>query len=286
MTFALFLGFVATMAAVVVAFIARYINRRAAFRVLAGLCVWFLYAGLMGYFGVIKNTAMRPPGIAFLLLPVLLFLFVFILFIVRSVGGARLSLAFPLRIILGAQCFRIGVELFLHQLWLDGLVPKMLTFEGANVDIYIGASALLIAWLSTRGRVGMKFALAWTVLGLLSLANVVLRAVLTAPGPFNLIHAEVPNWMIGTFPFLLIPGFFVPLAVVLHVVAMRSISSRLGTAIEGEMATPLPGRLGNPGKNGTMERSRSTSRDYGLEKYRLLIPTARSRVLRPGIFWL
>ena len=45
----------------------------------------------------------------------------------------------------------------------------------------------------------MKLALIWNVLGLLSLTNVVIRAVLTAPGPFNLIHAEVPNLMIGTF---------------------------------------------------------------------------------------
>jgi hypothetical protein len=224
MTSALFLGFVAMMAAVVVTFIARYIDRRSAFRALTLLCVWFAYAGLLGYFGVIKNTAMRPPGIAFLLVPVLFFLFLFIVFIVRSAAGARIALAFPLWIVLCTQCFRIGVELFLHQLWLDGLVPKMLTFDGANVDIYIGVSALLIAWLSTRGRVGMKIAVAWNVLGILSLVNVVTRAVLTAPGPFNLIHAEVPNRMIGTFPFLFIPGFFVPLAVVLHVVAIRAIN--------------------------------------------------------------
>ena len=55
------------------------------------------------------------------------------------------------------------------------------------------SSAPVIAWLSTRGRLGMRLALAWNVLGLLALTNVVLRAVLTAPGPFNLIHAEVPN---------------------------------------------------------------------------------------------
>jgi len=76
--------------------------------------------------------------------------------------------------------------------------------EGANVDIYVGASAPLFAWLSTRGRLGMKFALAWNVLGLLALTNVVIRAVLTAPGPFNLIHAEVPNLMMGAFPFMFI----------------------------------------------------------------------------------
>jgi hypothetical protein len=226
----LFLGFVAMMAAIVAALVARYLNDRTAFRVLAGMSVWFLYAGLLGYFGVLKNTAMRPPGVAFLLVPVVFLLFLFIVFAVRSSAGARLALAVPLWIILGAQCFRIGVELFLHQLWIDGLVPKMLTFEGANVDIYIGASAPLIAWLSTRGRLGIRFALVWNVLGLLVLSNVVIRAVLTAPGPFNLIHAEVPNRMMGTFPFLFIPGFFVPLAVVLHVLAIRAISSRLRTA--------------------------------------------------------
>jgi hypothetical protein len=132
-------------------------------------------------------------------------------------------LAFPLWLILGTQCFRVGVELFLHQLWIEGLVPRMMTFKGANIDIYIGLSAPLIAWLSTRGRWGLKLASAWNILGLLALLNVVTRAVLTAPGPLNLIHTEVPDRMIGTFPFLLIPGFFVPLAVMLHVLAIRSI---------------------------------------------------------------
>ncbi len=228
MTATLFLGFVAMMAAIVVGLVARYLNGRTAFRVLAGLSAWFIYAGLMGYFGVLKNTAMRPPGTAFLLVPVLFFLF---LFIVRFSANARIILAFPLWIILGAQCFRVGVELFLHQLWIGGLVPKMLTFEGANVDIYIGASAPVIAWLSTRGRLGLKLALAWNVLGLLALTNVVTCAVLTSPGPFNVIHAEVPNRMFGTFPFMFIPGFFVPLAVTLHVLAIRAIRSRLRTGI-------------------------------------------------------
>jgi hypothetical protein len=224
MTSALFLGFVAVMTTLVIALIGRYINRRAALRVLAGLVVWFLYAGLMGHFGIISNAEMRPPGIAFIVIPVLLFL---IFFLVRPSDSAPGVLAFPLWLILGTQCFRVGVELFLHQLWIEGLVPRMMTFKGANIDIYIGLSAPLIAWFSTRGRWGLKLASAWNILGLLALLNVVTRAVLTAPGPLNLIHTEVPDRMIGTFPFLLIPGFFVPLAVMLHVLAIRSIRRSL-----------------------------------------------------------
>ncbi|HYL93026.1 MAG TPA: hypothetical protein VEW69_07695, partial [Alphaproteobacteria bacterium] len=127
MTAALFLGFLAMMVVIVVAVIARYVDRRTAFGVLAALSVWLIYVGLLGYFGVVKRTAMRPPGITFLFVPIILFLLVFV---VKLSPSARVGLAFPLWILLGMQCFRIGVELFLHQLWLEGVVPKMLTFRG------------------------------------------------------------------------------------------------------------------------------------------------------------
>ncbi len=223
---ALFLAFLTLITMVAAVLIARYLNMRTALAGLAGMSVWLIYVGLMGYFGVIGNSTMRPPGITFIFGPVIIFL---VTFIVRSSAKARIALAFPLWIILVSQSFRVGVELFLHQLWIEGLAPKMLTFGGANLDIYIGASAPLIAWLSTKGRGGLRLALVWNLLGLLTLANVVIRAVLTAPGPLNLIHTEVPNLMFGTFPFMFIPGFLVPLAIVLHTLAIRAISSRLHT---------------------------------------------------------
>ena len=223
MTTAYFLGFLLLMTAVVVALRARYRDGRTAVGVLAALCGWFLYVGVLAYRGVVANSAMRPPGVTLILVPVVGFLIFFILRTGTS-AGARRALAFPVWVLIGTQVFRVGVELFIHQLWLDGLVPKMLTFAGANVDIYVGASAPLIAWLSIRGQWGLRLALVWNVMGLLALANVVSRAVLTTPGPLNLIHAEVPNRMIGTFPFVFIPAFFVPLAVVLHVLAIRRIT--------------------------------------------------------------
>ena len=220
----LFLGFVVLMAALVMALCARYLNRRTAFATGTGLFVWLIFVGFAGYSGLIGNTTMRPPGTIFILIPVSAFLILSI-FGLRSYAGARVALAFPLWLILGLQSFRIVVELFLHRLWIAGVIPKMLTFAGANVDIYIGASAPVIAWLFTRGAVGLKSVLIWNVLGLLALMNIVSRAVLTAPGAFNFIHTEIPNRMFGTFPFMFIPGFFVPLAAGLHLLALRSIAS-------------------------------------------------------------
>ena len=221
MTAALFLGFVAIIVLAVIAFTGRYLGRRAAIGVVVGLALWFLYIGVLVHFGIPQNTTLRPPGAMFILLPVVIF---FVVFIVRT-AGTPTALAFPLSLLLGAQTFRIVVELFLHQLYIEGVIPKMLTYQGANLDIYIGVSAPLIAVWAMRGR--LKLARIWNVLGISALTNVVVRAVLSAPGPWNLIHTQVPNLMMGRFPFLLIPGFLMPLAIVLHVLAIQSIRRQM-----------------------------------------------------------
>ena len=137
MTSTLFLGFVGLMAILVVGVLACYRDERAAFVFTAGLFPWLIYVGLLGYFEVIANTTMRPPGPVFLFVPVVVFLAVFIVRI-RSTAGGDFARAFPLWVLLGTQSFRVVVELFIHQLWLEGIVPRVLTFDGANVDVYIG----------------------------------------------------------------------------------------------------------------------------------------------------
>lgn len=230
MSAALFLGFVALMGCVVAMGSAVFLRGPVRLTALIGVCAWLTYAGLLGYFGIVGDADLRPPGTAFLILPVFLFVF---LVLARSPVGARIAGAFPLWLLIGAQVFRVPVELVLHQLWVYGLAPRMLTYEGANFDILIGLSAPLIAFASTRGRFGRAFALLWTIAGLASLANVAVRALLTAPGAFNIIHAEVPNLAIGTFPYTYIPGFFAPLALILHVLALRALHQQSRGAAEG-----------------------------------------------------
>jgi hypothetical protein len=98
----------------------------------------------------------------------------------------------------------------------------MLTYEGSNFDILAGLSAPVIAWLIANGRLSSRLALAWNVFGLMLLANIVLRAILTTPALQALV-TEVPNRALGMFPFTFIPGLMVPLALVLHVLAIRAL---------------------------------------------------------------
>lgn len=229
MTTILFLCFVAAMAAVVLYLATRYPGRRSATTVSIGLLVWLAYVGLIGHAGILADTATRPPGPVFLFVPVLFFL---LIFGVRTFSETKQSMvmAVPLAVLLSIQTFRVVVELFIHQLWREGVVPEMLTYSGANVDIYIGASAPVVAWFSSRWKWGRGLSVIWNILGLLALGNVVSRAILSAPGPLNLIHTEVPNLMFGTFPFMFIPGFFVPLAVVLHLASLRAVLGKNQTS--------------------------------------------------------
>jgi hypothetical protein len=207
---------------VIAAVTARYLRERLR-ALLIGLPLWLLYVGLLSYSGIVSNTALRPPGIIYVALPAVLFV---LLVFARSDAGARIAAAFPIWVIIGMQTFRIGVELLLHRLWMDGLAPRVVTYQGRNIDILIGLSAPLIGWISTRGRWGERLALGWNVIGLLTLANAITLSALTAPG-LNLIHSEVPNTAIGGFPFIYVAGFFAPLAMALHALSIRGLRAAL-----------------------------------------------------------
>jgi hypothetical protein len=224
MTAQLFLIYLAFVVLAVIGVSAAYLPRRTTLAIVAGLAIWLVYVGLFSSLGYMRDPSLRPPGILWVVGPVVLFV-VFV--VVRSNIGARMAVALPLWLILGFESFRIGVELLVHRLWEDGLVPKLLTYQGGNVDMVFGLSAPIIAWIATTGRLGLRLAMGWNVLGLLSLANVTASAVLT--GPIKLISTEVPTVAMGFFPYTFIPGFLVPLAVTFHVLAIRAIAARLRT---------------------------------------------------------
>ena len=216
----LFLGYVGLVASLIAAVLLRYLPLGRALIGVPVIAVWLGYAGIMGYSGIVGDPTRMPPGIFLLLTPIIAFVAIAL---GRSPVGGYLAASLPLGLIFALQSFRIGVELTLSSLHDVGLTTRLMTLAGGNVEILIGISAPLIALIATRGTVGRRIALFWNVVGLLSLLNVAARAVLTAPGPLNLIHAELPNVAMGMFPFSYIPGFMAPLAMMLHVLAFHAL---------------------------------------------------------------
>lgn len=203
------------MVVAVIGMLVRYLKGRARIISITVFIVWLLYAGVLGYQGIIAFKS--PPGPVFVLLPVIVFTFTFL---VRHPGVKKFALETPVALLVGLQVFRVFVEIALHELFLHRLIPRMLTFEGANFDILTGLSAPLVAWLYATRRISATAVRVWNWAGIALLANVVLRFLLTFTGVFR---TEIPNRGIGIFPFTFLPGFLVPLALCLHVLLLRSL---------------------------------------------------------------
>jgi hypothetical protein len=216
---ALFILFVALVALLAGAAVLRFSPAAVRVKTLTGLAAWVTYAATLGYLG----PRLLPTGA--LSLPLLLALPAvgLVVFCARSRLGSQLAHAIPAYTLIGLESFRIIVELFLHQLWLAGLVPRMLTYEGANFDVLIGLTAPAVAWLLARKQLAPRGAIAWNLIGIAMLANVVVRSVLTTPGPTHLVDTEIANRAVTLFPYTFIPGLLAPLAILLHVLAIRGL---------------------------------------------------------------
>ena len=216
----IFLAFVAVVVLVTAAAALRYLPREYRMAFIAAFTVWVASATALGAGGMLANATLRPPAIVYVFVPTV----ALVAFLARSRAGAVVASSFPLALLMGAESIRIVVELVLERLWHAGQLPRMLTFHGANFDILIGLSAPVVATLYARRLLGARAALIWNIVGILSLANVVVRNVLTSPA-IHVVSSEVPNAAIGSFPYSFIPTLIVPLALLLHVLAIRSLST-------------------------------------------------------------
>lgn len=217
----MFIAFVLLLAVLVATVIVRFAAIGVRIKTLPGLTAWVGYATVLGSLG----PRFLPSGASPLPLLLALPAVGLVMFCARSQFGGRLADAIPPYISMGLESFRVVVELFLHELSVIGLIPKMLTYEGANFDVLIGLSAPVVAWLLATKRLAPRGAIAWNLIGIAMVANVVVRSILTIPGPTHLIDTEIANRAVAMFPYTFIPGFLAPLAVLLHVLAIRGLRS-------------------------------------------------------------
>jgi hypothetical protein len=85
-------------------------------------------------------------------------------------------------------------------------------------DIFVGATTPLVAWLTYRnGPTARPIVWIWNLIGALDLIAAVGLGVLSSPGPQRLIFVEPSSAIMTTLPWLLIPGFLVPLLFAVHI---------------------------------------------------------------------
>lgn len=129
-----------------------------------------------------------------------------------------------LPLLLTIQSLRIVVELFLYKLYLDKMIPKLMTFEGLNYDIVVGAFAVLFLVISIFRKSILRnwiFVL-WNYAGIISLFSIVTIGVLSSPVPIQMFEFNQPNVAVLVFPYALLPTIIVPIAVVSHLLMLSA----------------------------------------------------------------
>jgi hypothetical protein len=144
---------------------------------------------------------------------------------VLSPLGRRLASYLPLWSLVAVQAFRLPLELAMHGMYERGIMPVQMSYAGLNFDILTGATAIVVAALSATGRGGRALVIAWNVIGLVLLVNIVVISVLSTPR-FHYFGEEQLNVWITYPPFVWLPTVMVLTALAGHLLIFRAVGER------------------------------------------------------------
>lgn len=208
----------------------RYVGAKQALIMGAVATVWLTITAVVAANGLLSDFSSRPPRILMVILPVLVGSFI----IAFHPATRDFLRRVPPVLLVGAQAFRIIVELLLDALFKAGLIHATMTWHGRNFDILTGLTAPIIALLIIRlaPRFSKSLAVIWNLAGLALLLNVAVPAILSTPSPFQVFHPNPPFILITQAPFVWLAAFFVPLALVLHLLSLRQLLGKSKPATE------------------------------------------------------
>ena len=136
--------------------------------------------------------------------------------------GTRLARHIPLWALVAVQGFRLPLELAMHQMAVRGIMPEHMSYTGWNFDIVTGVTAIVVGSLVWSGRGGRPLVLAWNVVGLGLLANIVTIAVVSTP-QFAWFGEDRLNVWVMHPPFVWLPAVMVLFALAGHLVVFRAL---------------------------------------------------------------
>jgi len=198
-------------------------RRRFAVASTASLLGWLVLAFVLGSAGVFQATPSRvfPAlglGIALLILAGAWLLY-------RSSALNAVIAAIPLPWLVGVQLYRVVGFSFLV-LYAVGRLPGEFAIPAGAGDVVVGLAAPVVSYLFYKGyRWSCLAVLSWNIAGILDMVVAVATGFLTSPGPFQALALETPNELITAFPLVLVPLYAVPLSILLHLAALKSLKA-------------------------------------------------------------
>lgn len=182
------------------------------------LAVWLALVFFLGADGSFVRPLGTPPFpiIIGVTLPIILFLTAF-----WWLGAFReFVLAFDLRLATGIQAWRFAGLGFLA-LYVHGVLPGLFAWPAGLGDIAIGVTAawIVLALIRHQSFAASKTFVVWNLLGILDLVVAVGTGALSSALASGMAE-EVTTAPMAHLPLVLIPAYFVPLFIMLHLAAL------------------------------------------------------------------
>jgi hypothetical protein len=193
----------------------------AAVRTAAVTLLWMGVSLALADRGIFRNWDATPPPFALLVVAIL----ALGSGIAFSRFGWRLATGLPLWVLVGVQAFRLPLEIAMHALVGRGIMPEQMSYSGRNFDIVTGGTAIVVAGLVAAGLAGRRLVMAWNILGLVLLVNIVVVAILSTPR-FAAFGPDRLNTFVTYPPFVWLPTVLVLAALAGHLIIFRALSLR------------------------------------------------------------
>ena len=181
-----------------------------------GVVFWFVISLLAGWLGLFSQPDQPPLYFGlFIVVPVIVFTALYL----ASAQFRAFAHSNSLPLITGAHAWRFVGFGFIIAYLFGKLPPEFAIPEGVG-DIVAAIFALPLALAIHRGRPVRRWFVVWNVYGLVDLVSAITMGVLYSQGAFGILRTGLSTELMTTFPVHLIPTFFVPLFIMLHVLAL------------------------------------------------------------------
>lgn len=188
------------------------------------IAIWTAYIFALSASGFLQSFTLPPRFPIFIIFPLFLFTGIF-LFRYRN---SEFIKTLPKSWAVYFQSFRIAVELLFAASVADGVLHREVSLHGYNFDIAIGLTAPIIAYLAfNRKIISEKIVLIWNFVGLAVLTSVV--ALFFTTVFFPTVWGVSETWAnpeFATFPYTLVAGFLMPVAVFMHILSIVQLTRK------------------------------------------------------------
>lgn len=196
------------------------LNRTRFLAVLTVIVLWLVIQSNLSLNGFYLDYQANPPRFLLLVLPALISLVLALVF-----AGKYLAQKLSLKMLTAVHLVRIPVEITLWWLFRAGYVPKLMTFEGGNIDILAGISAAIMLLVAFKPEARPRALIIWNIASLILVFNIIVRAIFSVPNSLQRLAFEQPNIAISYFPFVLLPSVIVPIVLFAHIISLRKLLS-------------------------------------------------------------